>query len=78
MYMNLYFNKAKHTTILHGCYAGVQFIAATSQIRPNILGPWVTAIDRFHFTHQLMYNVDRECLMSGTKGALIDSTIAIT
>ena len=45
--MNLY-NKAKHTTILHGHYAGVQFIPATSLVRPNIFGPWVTVIDRFH------------------------------
>ena len=38
--MNLY-NKAKHTTISHGCYAGVQFIPATSLVRPTIFGPWV-------------------------------------
>ena len=47
--MNLY-NKTKHTTISHGCYAGVQFIPATSLVRPTIFGPWVTAIDRFHCT----------------------------
>ena len=29
--MNLYY-KAKHTTISHGCYAGAQFISATSLV----------------------------------------------
>ena len=57
--MNLY-NKAKHTTISHGCYAEVQFIPATSLVRPTIFDPWVTTIDRFHCTMVINYTLKSE------------------
>ena len=41
-------NKAKHNTISRGCYAGVQFIPATSLVMADIIGPRVTAINKFH------------------------------
>ena len=50
--INLY-SKAKHTTISHDRYAGVQCIPATSLVRLNIFGPWVTAIDRFHCSNNI-------------------------
>ena len=48
----------KHTTISHGCYAGVQFIPAISLVRTNIVGPWVTAIDRFHCSTPMRIQTD--------------------
>ena len=59
--MKLY-NKAKHTTISHGCYAVVQFIPATSLVRPTIFGPWVTAIDRFHCTMVTPWHQKEPCV----------------
>ena len=59
--MNLY-NKTKHTTISHGCYAGVQFIPATSLVRPTIFGLWVTAIDRFHCTMVTPWHQKEPCV----------------
>ena len=41
--------RQKHTTISHDRYAGLQIIPATSLIGPNIFGPLVTTIDRFHY-----------------------------
>ena len=48
-----------NTTISHGCYAGVQFIPATSLVR---FDPWVTAIDRFHCTMVTPWRQKEPCV----------------
>ena len=59
-------HKVKHTTISHGCYAGVQFIPATSLVR---FGAWVTAIDRFHCT-MIIYTLTSEITMCAYHGCV--------